>query len=138
MVMCADIHDFYYNNPTVDFEYMNPPLRIFHKDIVHQYNLKDLVAAYGYVYTDTRKGIPGRKQAERLSSDRLTKNLARNGCAPIYTQCNSGDTTHQTSHFILSLTTLESSTHKRRTPTTCLNPSRKNTRSPRNGQRRNT
>ena len=32
---------------------------------------------------DIRKGIPGIKQYGRLSSDRLTKNLVRNGYAPV-------------------------------------------------------
>ena len=32
---------------------------------------------------ETRKGVPGLKQAGRLASDRLTKNLARNRYAPV-------------------------------------------------------
>ena len=32
---------------------------------------------------DIRKGMPGINQAGRLSSDRLTNNLARNGYAPV-------------------------------------------------------
>ena len=50
MFMCADIHDFYYNTPMVDFEYMKLPLSMLPQDIVKQYNLKDLVATYGYIY----------------------------------------------------------------------------------------
>ena len=41
------------------------------------------MAAYGYIYTDIRKGIPGLKQAGRLASNCLTKNLSRNGYAPV-------------------------------------------------------
>ena len=78
LFICADIHNFYYNTLVVDFEYMKLPLRIFPQEIIYQYNLKDLVAADGYVYMEIRKGIPGINQAGRLSSDQLTKNLARN------------------------------------------------------------
>ena len=77
--MCAYIHNFYYNTPMVHFEYMKLPLSMFLKDIVDQYNLKDLVAADNYVYMETRKGIAGLKQSGRLASNRLSKILARNG-----------------------------------------------------------
>ena len=83
LFMCADIHDFYYNTPMVDCEYMKLPISMFPQEIVEQYNLKDRVAVDGYVYTEIRKGMPGIKQARRLASDRLTKNLARNGYAPV-------------------------------------------------------
>ena len=55
---------------------------------------------------EIRKGIPGLKQARRLASDRLTKNLARNGYAPVkhtpYTR------SHHTTDlvFLLPLATL--------------------------------
>ena len=62
----------------VDFEYMKLPLSMFPQEIVEQYNLKDLVAADGYVYMEIRKVMPGIKQSRRLASDQLTKNLARN------------------------------------------------------------
>ena len=61
LFMCVDIHDFYYNTPMVDFEYMKLPLSMFPQDIIDQYNLKDLVAADGYVYMEIRKGMPGLK-----------------------------------------------------------------------------
>ena len=81
--MCADIHDFYYNTPMVYFEYMKLPLSMFPQEIVEKYNLKDRVAADGYVYMEIIKGIPGLKQAGWLASNRLTKNLASNGYAPV-------------------------------------------------------
>ena len=67
----------------LDFEYMKLPLRMFPQYIVHQYNLKELVDADVYVYMDIRKVVPGLKQARRIASDRLTKNLTRNGYAPV-------------------------------------------------------
>ena len=62
---------------------MKLPLSMFPQEIVDQYNLNDLVAAYGYGYMDIRKGMPGLKQSGRLASDHLTKNLARNRYAPV-------------------------------------------------------
>ena len=61
LFVCADIHNFYYNTPMVYFEYMKLPLSMLPQDIIYQYNLKDLVAADGYVYMDIRKGMPGLK-----------------------------------------------------------------------------
>ena len=78
MFMCTDIHYFYYSTPILDSEYMNLPLSMFPQEIVQQYNLKDLVAADGYVYMEIRKGITGLKQARKLAINRLTKNPARN------------------------------------------------------------
>ena len=69
--MCADIYDFYYNTPMVDFEYMKLPLSMFPQEIIEQYNLEN------------RKGMPRIKQAGRLASNRLTKNLAKNGYSPV-------------------------------------------------------
>ena len=66
-----------------DFEYMTPPLSMSSQEIVQQYNLKDPLAADGYIYMETRKVIPGLKQAGRLASDRLTKNLYINRYAPV-------------------------------------------------------
>ena len=67
----------------VDSEYMKLPLRMFPQDIVQQYSLEDIVAADGYVYMEIIKEIPGLKQAGILASDQLTKNLSRNGYAPV-------------------------------------------------------
>ena len=40
---------------------MKLPLSMFPQEIVHQYNLKDLVVAYSYVYMEIRKGTSGLK-----------------------------------------------------------------------------
>ena len=60
---------------------MKHPLRIFPQEVVQQYNLKEIVAANSYVYMEIRKGITGLKQAGRLASNRLIKNIDRNGFA---------------------------------------------------------
>ena len=101
LFMCADIHDLYYNNPMVDFEYMKPPLSMSSQEIIDQYNLKDLVAADGYVYVEIRKGIPRLKQAGRLVRNRRTKNLARNGYDPV--PHTSSLWHHHTSDLVFSL-----------------------------------
>ena len=62
---------------------MKLPLSMFNQEITDQYNLKDLVAVVSYVYMEIRKGMPGLKQAGRLARYQLTKNLARNGYAPV-------------------------------------------------------
>ena len=62
---------------------MKLPLSMFPQEIIEQYNLKDPIAADGYVYMEIRKGMPGLKQAGRLASDRLTNNLASNGYSPV-------------------------------------------------------
>ena len=50
---------------------------------------------------EIRKGIPGLKQAERLASNRLTKNLARNGYALI--PHTPSLWCHHTSYLVFSL-----------------------------------
>ena len=62
---------------------MKLPLSMLPQDIIDQYNLKDLVAADGYVHMEIIKGIPGIKQSGRLDSNRMTNNLARIGYAPV-------------------------------------------------------
>ena len=62
---------------------MKLPLCMFPQEIIEKYNLKDLVAADGNVYTEIRKGIPVLNQARILARDWLTKNLARNEYAPV-------------------------------------------------------
>ena len=44
MLMCAYIHNFYYNTPMVYFEYMKIPLIIFPEEILNKYNLRDIMA----------------------------------------------------------------------------------------------
>ena len=39
LLMCVDIHDFYYNTPMVDFVYMKLPLCIFSQETIKQYSL---------------------------------------------------------------------------------------------------
>ena len=41
------------------------------------------MASDSYIYMEISKGIPGLKQARRIASDRLPKNLIRNGYTPV-------------------------------------------------------
>ena len=82
LFMCADIHDFYYNTPMVDFEYMKLSLSMFPQEIINQYNLKYLVAADGYVYMDIRKGVPGLNQAGKLAQRRTKKEPSKEWICP--------------------------------------------------------
>ena len=50
---------------------------------------------------DTRKGMPGPKQAGRLVRDLLTKNLARNGYSPVLHTLSLWR--HHTSDLVFSL-----------------------------------
>ena len=47
--MCADIANFYLNNPIYIYEYMKLPLEITPEEIIQQYNLRNL-AHKGFVY----------------------------------------------------------------------------------------
>ena len=85
----------------VDFNYMKLPLSIFSQEIVQQYNLKGLVSSNGYIYMEIRKVMPGIKQAGRISSNRLNKNLARNGYAPV--KHTPSLWCHHTSELVFSL-----------------------------------
>ena len=40
--MCADIVNFYLNNPMDRYECMKLPMKIMPEDIIQQYNLRDL------------------------------------------------------------------------------------------------
>ena len=138
LFICVDIHNFYYNTPMIDFEYMKLPLSMFPQETIDQYNMKDPAAADGYVYMEIIKSMPGLNQAGRIAINRLTKNLEMNGYAPVPHTLSLWR--HHTSDLVFpSLsTTLGSSTHGRQTPITCSNTSRKITRSPRTGPGRNT
>ena len=47
--MCADIANFYLNNPMNRYEYMKLPLDIIPEEIIQQYNLRNL-AHKGFLY----------------------------------------------------------------------------------------
>ena len=69
--MCADIANFYLNNPMNIYEYTKLPLDIIPEEIIKQYNLRNL-AHKGFVYMDIQKGMYGLPQAENLQMVNLS------------------------------------------------------------------
>ena len=64
--MCAYIANFYLNNPMYRYEYMELPLDIIPKEIIQQYNLRNL-ARKGFVYMEIQKCMYGLPQAEKIA-----------------------------------------------------------------------
>ena len=56
--MCAEIANFYLNNPMDRYEYMKLPLDIIPEEIIQQYNLRNLEQK-GFVYMEIQKGMYG-------------------------------------------------------------------------------
>ena len=73
--MCADIANFFLNNPMDRYEYMKLPLDIIPEEIIQQYNLRKL-SYKGFVYMEIKKGMYGLPQAVKLANDKLKLHLA--------------------------------------------------------------
>ena len=80
--MNLDIKDFYYGNAMARYEYMKLSLACILEEIINQYSLRTL-SSDGWVYLDIRKGMPGVKQASRITNVQLTAHLAHFGFAPV-------------------------------------------------------
>ena len=65
------------------YKYMELALDFFPDEIIEQYNLCSLICPNGCIYMDIHKGVPGLKQAGRISNDRLKIQLAQFGYAPV-------------------------------------------------------
>ena len=52
------------------------------QEIINAYNL-DAIAYDGYIYMEIRKGMPGLKQARRITNKRLVNHLDNYGYAPV-------------------------------------------------------
>ena len=64
------------------YKYMQISLVILPEEIIAQYNLLQL-ASNGWAYLETRKGMPGLKQAGRIANNRLKIHLSNFGYSPI-------------------------------------------------------
>ena len=64
------------------YEYMKLTLAGISDKIINQYNLRSL-SSDGWVYLEIRKGMPGLKQAGRITNDRIKAHLPHFGCAPV-------------------------------------------------------
>ena len=79
--MCADIANFYLNNPMNRYEYMKLPPDIIPEEIIQQYNLRKL-ANRGFVYMEIQKGMYGLPQASKIANDKLKLHLTNFGYEP--------------------------------------------------------
>ena len=64
------------------YEYMEISLDILPKEIIALCNLFQL-ASNGWVYLETRKGMPGLKQAGRIENNRLQIHFSKFGYSPV-------------------------------------------------------
>ena len=80
--MTLDIKDLYYVTSMARYEYIKLALTCIHDKIIYKYGLR-MLSSDGWVYLEIRKGMPGLKQAGRISNDRLKAHLAHFGFAPV-------------------------------------------------------
>jgi hypothetical protein len=78
-----DIKNFYYGTPMPRYEYMKLHRSKIPEEISDEYNLPSLTTPDGWVYMEIRKGMPGLKQAGRITNDHLTTHLATFGYIPV-------------------------------------------------------
>jgi hypothetical protein len=78
-----DIKNFYYGTPMSRYEYMKIHISKIPDEIVDEYSLRSITTTDGWVFMEIRKGMPGLKQAGRITNDRLTSNLAKFGYRPV-------------------------------------------------------
>ena len=79
--MCADMANFYLNNPMNRYEYMKLPLDITPEEIIQQYNLRNL-AHKGFVYMEIQKRMYGLTQAGKIANDKIKLHLSKFGYEP--------------------------------------------------------
>ena len=73
--MCADIANFYLNDPMDRYDYMKLPLDINPEEIIQQYNLRNFQHK-GFVYMEIQKGMYGLPQAGIIANDKLKLHLS--------------------------------------------------------------
>ena len=74
--MCADIANFYLNDPMDRYDYMKLALDIIPEEIIQQYNLINLEHK-GFVYMVIQKVMYGLPQARKFANDKLKLHLAK-------------------------------------------------------------
>ena len=79
--MCADISNFYLNDPMDRYEYTKLPLDIIPEKIIQQYNLINLEYK-GFVYMEIQKGMYGLPQTGKIANDKLKLHLEKFGYDP--------------------------------------------------------
>ena len=79
--VCADIANFYFNNPMNIYEYMKIPLEIIPEEIIQQYNLRKL-SHKGFVYMEIQKGMYGLPHLGKIANDKLKLHMDKFGYEP--------------------------------------------------------
>ena len=74
--MTEDIKGFYYGTPLQQYEYVCMALADIPDKIFQQYNIRDL-ATNGWVYIEMCKGMPGLKQAGKITNNWLITHLSK-------------------------------------------------------------
>ena len=80
--MILYIKDFYYGTAIARYEYMKLAQACIPDGIIGQYNLGAL-RSDGWVYLETRKGMPGLIQASRIANNQLKAHIANFGFYPV-------------------------------------------------------
>ena len=80
--MCADISNFYINNPMNIYEYTKLPLDNIPEEIIQKYNLRKL-AHKCFVYMEIQKGVYGIPQVGKIANDKLKLHLTKFGYEPV-------------------------------------------------------
>jgi hypothetical protein len=99
-MMMMDIKNYYLGTPLPRFEYMKMMLSRFPEEIIQKYNLK-VLAVYGWVYIEIRKGMYGLKKAGLLANQLLQTRLAPFGYYPA--RHTPGLWLHKTRHISFTL-----------------------------------
>ena len=78
-----DVSSMHLNTELTDrYKHVKMHLKDIPQEIIDQYQLKDKVAADGYVYIEIRRAIYGLKQSGKLANNQLKDNLAKHGYFP--------------------------------------------------------
>ena len=108
------------------YKYMKLALACIPDEIIEQYSLHTLSSEV-WVYLEIRKGMPGLKQAVRISNDQLKAHLTKFGFAPV--PITPALWKHDTKPIFLSLVVDDFGVKYigKETPTTSSNPCRNST-----------
>jgi hypothetical protein len=80
--MVLDVKNFCCGTPMERYKHMKSSIKLIPQEIIDQHNLLDLVVN-GRICIESRKGMPGLKQAGRIANDRRQKHQAKFGHSPI-------------------------------------------------------
>ena len=85
-IFCANIKDYFLNNPMARYEYTKIPLCWFTQDTIDQYNIAELLEKDGFVHAEIRNGMYSLNQAACIAVDRLVKLMKHYGYYPLHSR----------------------------------------------------